>query len=120
MQVFREVPRSTCVRMASTPCTWRTSALGSAADAEILEAASKRRRTIVTLDADFAQLLFLSNASAPSVVRFRIEGLDRAGSVSWLLRVIPLVEHDLVAGAVVSVDRVTVRVRRLPISHATP
>lgn len=92
--------------------------LGSATDEAILAAAERDGRTVVTLDSDFAQLLFLSGAQSPSVVRFRIEGLDRVACTAWILRVIPLVEEELSAGAVVSVDHLTVRVRPLPTRRA--
>lgn len=49
--------------------------LAAASDQTILNQAEQQGRTVVTLDADFHALLAVSGASAPSVVRLRIEGL---------------------------------------------
>lgn len=49
--------------------------MARALDEEILEAASNRDAVVVTLDADFHTLLATANATTPSVIRMRIEGL---------------------------------------------
>ncbi|MGB5252953.1 MAG: DUF5615 family PIN-like protein [Sedimenticolaceae bacterium] len=49
--------------------------LSRASDTEILEYAANNDRVVVTLDADFHTILALREASGPSVVRLRIEGL---------------------------------------------
>ncbi len=46
-----------------------------ASDKEILGRALVEGRAVVTLDADFHTILALENASGPSVIRIRIEGL---------------------------------------------
>jgi len=89
--------------------------LGAAKDEEILAAAGRDGRAIVTLDHDFPHLLFLSAAAMPSVVLLRIEGLDRRGAVDLLRVVVPQVEDDLRAGAIVSIDHSGARVRALPV-----
>lgn len=87
-----------------------------ATDDELLLFARREGRIIVTLDADFHALLALSNAATPSVIRVRIEGL-RAQPLAALLRTVLIVlcEADLHAGATVSVDTASVRVRALPL-----
>ncbi len=89
--------------------------LGSSSDAEILAAAARDGRTVVTLDNDFAHLLFLDRATRPSVILVRIEGLDRRAAVTLLSLLLPQIEDDLNAGAIVSVDRSGARVRLLPV-----
>jgi|ERR1017187_664759 predicted nuclease of predicted toxin-antitoxin system len=90
--------------------------MAEAVDEEILARALSENRTLVTLDADFHSLLALSQASKPSVIRIRIEGL-RAEDLHELLQdVIRHCESDLKAGAMISVQENRIRVRRLPIS----
>lgn len=49
--------------------------MAAASDAMILEEGLNRNAVVVTLDADFHRLLALSNATTPSVIRIRMEGL---------------------------------------------
>ena len=53
--------------------------------------------------------------ATPSVILVRIEGLDRRRAVDVLRAVVPRVEDDLRAGAIVSVDESGARVRALPV-----
>jgi predicted nuclease of predicted toxin-antitoxin system len=89
--------------------------MATAADAAIVERARRERETVVTLDADFHTLVALSNANAPSIVRVRIEGLRGPELAALTVRVIRVCEADLVAGAMVTVDEHSVRVRALPL-----
>ena len=49
--------------------------LSRADDAVILETARRQQAVVVTLDADFHYLLATTRATAPSVIRLRVEGL---------------------------------------------
>lgn len=74
-------------------------------------------RVIVTLDADFHALLALSQASKPSIIRIRIEGL-RAEKFHTLLRDVILQCHaDLEAGVLLTVRENRIRMRHLPITR---
>ncbi len=86
-----------------------------ASDREILLRARDERQTIVTLDGDFHALLAQSQALLPSVIRIRIEGLKRYECARLLELILPALEDDLDAGAVVTVQPGRVRVRRLPL-----
>lgn len=68
---------------------------------------------VVTLDADFHALLMVNRASAPSVLRIRVEGLKAAGLVALLADVLPTVAADLERGALVTVTPRSIRVHRL-------
>ena len=70
---------------------------------------------IVTLDADFHALLALAGATAPSVIRIRIEGLRGAELAQLLINVLQVGNDDLLQGAMVSVTEHGVRIRRLPV-----
>lgn len=90
--------------------------LAEAADAEILRRAAVEERVVVTLDADFHAQLALAQASRPSVIRVRIEGLRAREFTGLLQSVIGQCQPELAAGAVVSVQAHQIRIRRLPIS----
>jgi predicted nuclease of predicted toxin-antitoxin system len=87
------------------------------ADEFILETARTRDAVVVTLDADFHQMLAASRASSPSVVRIRIERLKGDQVAAILLQVISAARAELEAGAVVSVTPGRIRVRALPIGR---
>jgi predicted nuclease of predicted toxin-antitoxin system len=91
--------------------------LSRAEDGEILAEGRKLDCAIVTLDADFHTMLALTEATSPSVVRIRIEGL-RAEAIAQLLKtVVDQCEGDLRSGAMVTVQETRIRIRRLPLLH---
>ena len=90
--------------------------MAKASDPDILERGRREGEIVVTLDADFHALLALSNAATPSIIRIRIEGIRGSEIAAIVSRIIIAVcEPDLVAGAMVTVDSHSVRVRRLPL-----
>jgi predicted nuclease of predicted toxin-antitoxin system len=93
------------------------SAIGmhAADDGAILKSAMARGELVVTLDADFHAILSLGNASGPSTIRIRIEGLREHELAGLLHRVSVLCAKELHTGAMVSVDAAGVRVRSLPL-----
>ncbi len=90
--------------------------LAEAEDAEIIRRAAQEGRIIVTLDADFHTLLVLRQASQPSAIRIRIEGLRAEEFCGLLQQVLRQCANDLAAGAMISVNEFQIRVRRLPVS----
>lgn len=89
--------------------------MASATDEAILNAAKLRQAVVVTLDADFHRLLATSQATSPSVVRVRLEGLKGDQLAAILVQVIATMSVELATGAVVSVMQNRIRVRSLPI-----
>jgi predicted nuclease of predicted toxin-antitoxin system len=89
--------------------------LASATDEAILDAARDRNTIVVTLDADFHALLACTNAFSPSVIRIRIQGLKGDGVARVIQQVARAVEHDLLAGAAVTVTDRRLALRRLPL-----
>lgn len=89
--------------------------LATATDAQLIDHARAEGRVVVTLDADFHTLLAVANATSPSVIRLRIQGLRGREVATIVQQVIELCKADLEAGAMVSVEASNVRVRRLPI-----
>lgn len=89
--------------------------LATASDAKIIEIGRREAMVVVTLDADFHALLALSGASAPSVIRIRIQGLGPENLAALLVNVLKVCSDDLTEGAMVSVTESGARVRRLPL-----
>ncbi len=85
-------------------------------DAVILERGREEDRTVVTLDADFHALLALSDATSPSVIRIRIEGLKGETTANLIRTVLMQCEEELKQGAVVTVEPRRIRIRRLPLT----
>jgi predicted nuclease of predicted toxin-antitoxin system len=87
-----------------------------AADEVIADFAAAEGWTVVTADSDFSTGLAFSGALSPSVVLFRsADGLTPAEQADTLVANLPGVEPDLDRGAVVSLRRGRLRVRRLPV-----
>lgn len=89
--------------------------LATADDATLLRRAREQGQVIVTLDADFHRQLALAEASGPSVIRVRIEGLRAEELAKLLLRVVHECREDLKRGALVTVTESGLRLRRLPL-----
>jgi predicted nuclease of predicted toxin-antitoxin system len=112
------VPRSAAGRLRQSGAdAVHTGEIGMAAasDAAILQRALVENRVVVTLDSDFHQLLALTQAVAPSVIRIRLEGLRTPKLVALLDTVRVHCEAELRRGAVVSVTGQSIRVRLLPL-----
>ena len=89
--------------------------LATASDETILDEGRDRGAVVVTLDSDFHALLALSNASSPSVIRIRMQGLKGDHAARIIRQVVEATEHDLVAGAAVTVTGRRLALRRLPL-----
>jgi predicted nuclease of predicted toxin-antitoxin system len=88
-----------------------------AADQVILDRARAEQRTLISADTDFGALLAISRASLPSVILLRREGDRRAsGQATLVLANLDQVAADLDAGAIVVLEAIRVRVRRLPLA----
>ena len=90
--------------------------LATAEDRAILEYAREDHRIVVTLDADFHALLAWSEATEPSVIRIRIQGLRAEALSKLLLNVIEAWGQDLRRGCAMTVQRDQVRFRYLPLA----
>lgn len=87
----------------------------TAEDAAIVECARSDNRIVVTLDADFHNLLALSGASGPSVIRIRIEGLKADAVTRLLQKILAEWTEELETGALLTVQPGRIRLRHLPI-----
>jgi predicted nuclease of predicted toxin-antitoxin system len=88
-----------------------------APDRVVLAAARSQERVLLSADTDFGQILATSGAETPSVVLLRHRGARDADSqANLVLANLEQVASDLDAGAIVVVEDLRVRVRRLPIT----
>ncbi len=90
--------------------------LSVASDDAILTAGRAQGRTVITLDSDFHTILTFEEASGPSVIRVRWEGLREPEMAKLIGQVLELCPDELESGAAVSVRRDGIRVRRLPMT----
>ncbi|MGH2938779.1 MAG: DUF5615 family PIN-like protein [Solirubrobacterales bacterium] len=92
--------------------------LMTASDPEIMRAAVEADRVLITADSDFAAMLALGGARAPSVVLLRsADHMRPPEQADLLVANLAAVEEDLARGAVVSLTRRHLRVRELPIDR---
>jgi predicted nuclease of predicted toxin-antitoxin system len=84
-------------------------------DAEILEKAHRERRTVLTFDLDFGDLLAAARSISPSVIVFRMRNQTPAAVTPKLFRVLEASGAELERGAIIVVEDEGYRLRRLPI-----
>ena len=88
----------------------------NARDLEFLNFARCEGRVVVTQDLDFSALLALGGYDRPSLITLRLSASDPDTVTRRLLEVLPVIEQMLLReGCAVTVEDVSVRVRRLPI-----
>jgi predicted nuclease of predicted toxin-antitoxin system len=89
--------------------------MAGASDPEIIAIAALEERIIVTLDADFHALLAKSEATKPSVIRIREEGLKGPALCQLILQLWKQFPADLATGCLLTSSRSQARLRMLPI-----
>ena len=88
----------------------------TASDESIVERAAQDERIILTQDLDMTAIIALSRRQYPSLVTLRLSSV-RIESVNTVLqRTLPMLEHDLQQGALVTIEDSRVRLRRLPLA----
>ncbi len=89
----------------------------TASDPEILQAAAKEERILLTADSDFGALLALGSLASPSVLLMRSADHLRPNEQAELIAAnLPQIAEDLKKGAIVGLTRDRLRVRELPIA----
>ena len=89
--------------------------LSRSTDRQILEYARREERVIITLDSDFHTILALTNASTPSVIRIRLEGLRGPDLALLIKRIWPEIELQVKKGAMVTVTESGIRIKNIPL-----
>ena len=90
-----------------------------AKDYVVMAWAREHRHVVFTHDLDFGTLLALTQASGPSVVQVRTQDVLPAHLEDVVVGVLRKYEHELQAGAIVTVDEVRGKVRMLPLKSVT-
>ena len=97
----------------------RDHGMQAAADEDVLALARQQHRTLISADTDFGTLLARTGAGAPSIILLRRSTPRRAEQLATLLLAnLDQLTEDLLAGAIVVVTDVDLRIRRLPIPPA--
>jgi predicted nuclease of predicted toxin-antitoxin system len=86
-----------------------------AEDLQILELARSEGRAVVTQDLDYSALLASTGYNQPSVVSLRLHNNRPERLAVVLEKILPSVEADLQAGAIVVVEEGRIRIRSLPL-----
>jgi predicted nuclease of predicted toxin-antitoxin system len=89
--------------------------MSRSSDRQILEYARSKNRVIITLDSDFHTILALTNASTPSVIRIRLEGMKGPELAHLIRKLTPRIAPQLKKGAMVSVSDSGIRIRTIPL-----
>jgi predicted nuclease of predicted toxin-antitoxin system len=88
----------------------------TASDETIIARAADEGRAVLTQDLDLSANIALAGKSAPSLISLRLYS-SRIEYVNALLqKVLPTLEHDVVAGMVIMVEDQCIRRRSLPIT----
>lgn len=86
-------------------------------DYKILLLAEQSGEIILTHDTDYGTLLALHKMSTPSVILFRLEQLNTQILYDLLEANLDNLKEDLIAGAIIVIEEVGIRIRKLPIGR---
>ena len=87
-------------------------------DSDVMAAARRDERVLISADTDFGELLALSGDDRPSVILLRQSGRAREATLLALTDNLDTVAAELAGGAIVVITNTRIRVRSLPIENA--
>lgn len=96
---------------------WSTVGQTNAHDSEIMAWAAANGYVVVTHDLDFSAILAATQGMAPSVVQIRSEDVSPAVIGTIVVGALHQMELELEAGALLSIDDKTMRLRILPLAN---
>ncbi|MBA4416337.1 MAG: hypothetical protein C0392_00275 [Syntrophus sp. (in: bacteria)] len=94
---------------------WSTVGKANARDSEIMAWASANGYVVLTHDLDFSAILASTQGTTPSVVQIRAEDVSPDVIGAKITRALHQMESELEAGALLSIDDITTRLRLLPL-----
>ena len=99
---------------------WSTIGEATAEDHELMAWARTHGYVVVTNDLDFGAILAATQAEGPSVLQMRTAAVSPRSLGDRLLKALERFEQDLLAGALITVDKRRERARLLPIKPQRP
>lgn len=93
----------------------RDEGLQQLTDEKIVEKATVEKRVILTHDLDFGRIVATSGSTIPSVITLRLQDMRPVRVNFYLAEVLARFAAELEAGALVTVDERSIRIRLLPI-----
>jgi len=95
---------------------WSSLGAGTAPDSSIFDFARRNGFVILTADLDFGTLLAGARSGKPSVVQLRLPRISLERAWEPTLRALSRFRSEIDAGALVTIDAATTRVRILPLA----
>ncbi len=99
---------------------WSTIGDPRATDATLMEWARVEGYVVFTHDLDFSALLASAGAIGPSVLQVRTQNVLPSAIGADIVRVLRMRADAIEKGAIVTIDKVSSRVRVLPIQRVSP
>ena len=96
---------------------WSTVGQSNAHDSEIMAWAAANGYVVVTHDLDFSAILAVTQGVTPSVVQIRAEDVSPSVIGTIVVGALHQMESELEAGALLSIDDKTMRLRILPLAN---
>ncbi len=94
---------------------WSETGSGNETDSELMAWAANRGYAILTADLDFGAILAASGGAGPSVIQVRSDILTTDAVGQAVIRALYQAKHELMDGALISVDATRARLRLLPL-----
>jgi len=98
---------------------WSTVGEPTAPDKTLMEWAKSNGYIVFTHDLDFGSILAATQADAPSVIQVRVQDTFPEVLVNTVVEVLKQFGPQILAGALITIDKNKSRVRILPISSNT-
>jgi len=85
-------------------------------DEEIFTFAIEKNYVIITMDLDFGQILAITRSSQPSTIILRLEDPRVKNVNDKLLKILPIIQKELLEGSIIIIEENRIRIRKLPIN----
>ena len=85
-------------------------------DEQIFSFAIEKKYVIITMDLDFGQILAITKSNQPSTIILRLEDPRVKNVNDKLLKILPIIQKELLEGSIVIIEENGIRIRKLPIN----